>query len=189
MKETIDFTKTDGDGEIIYIPTREEHVRKVRRLWGWCIGIASILFFGSWVSIYVMFQMGFTIQQVWAIFGIAFPVCIASYGLAFFIPVMLTSTYRMWLGIEMSRRGLEIGEKTAANLLKAEEKLDKLEAALSLVEKGDHPLMKAFREEMEKLRLEVRGRLEGEVDDALSQGEAEAEAILKGEPPVDPKQG
>jgi hypothetical protein len=119
----------------------------------------------------------------WALFGIAFPVCIASYGLAFFVPVMLTSTYRMWLAIEMSRKGLQLGEKTASNLLLLEEKIERLEKFLQTLEDGEHPLVDTFKEEMLLLRQEIHGRVEGEVSDALAEGEAEAAAILKGEQP------
>jgi hypothetical protein len=166
-----------------YIPTREEHVRRVRQLWMLCGGIASFIFLASTLGVVAMYAKGYTTQQVWAVFGIGFPVCIASYGMAFFIPVMLTSTYRMRLAIEMSRKGLEIGEKTASNLVKAEAKLDLLEEILKKVDKGDHPLIKIFREEMEKLRQEIHGRVEGEVDEALAAGEAEAAEILGERPP------
>jgi len=168
----------DTKDEIIAIPTRAEHNRKVRRLWWICISVATTVFLGSGLSIYVAFRIGYTVQQVWAVFGIAFPICVACYGAAFFVPVMLTSTYRMWLAIEMSRKGLELGEKTASNLLLLEEKIERLEKFLQTLEEGDHPLVETFKEEMGLLREEIRGRVDGEVGDALAEGEAEAEAIL-----------
>lgn len=168
----------DTSKEIIVIPTRAEHNRKVRRLWWICISVATTVFLGSGLSIYVAFRIGYTVQQVWAVFGIAFPICVACYGAAFFVPVMLTSTYRMWLAIEMSRKGLELGEKTASNLLLLEEKIERLEKFLKSAEDGSHPLVETFKGEMRLLREEIRGRVEG-VGDALAEGEAEAEAILK----------
>jgi hypothetical protein len=103
---------------------------------------------------------------------------------------MLTSTYRMWLAIEMSRKGLELGEKTASNLLLLEEKIERLEKFLKSAEDGSHPLVNTFKEEMRLLREEIGGRVEGEVSDALAEGEAEAAAILRGEPaPESPKPG
>jgi hypothetical protein len=168
----------DTKDEIIAIPTRAEHNRKVRRLWWICISVATTVFLGSGLSILILFKVGYTMQQVWAVFGIAFPICVASYGAAFFVPVMLTSTYRMWVAIEMSRKGLELGEKTADNLLLLEEKIERLEKFLKSAEDGSHPLVETFKEEMRLLREEIRGRVDG-VGDALAQGEAEAEAILK----------
>jgi len=170
----------DTKEEVIAIPTRAEHTRRVRRLWWVCISIATTVFLGSGLSICILFKIGYTMQQVWAVFGIAFPICVASYGAAFFVPVMLTSTYRMWVAIEMSRKSLILGEKTADNLLMLEEKIERLEKFLESLEKGDHPLVETFKDEMQLLREEIRGRVDGEVGDALAEGEAEAAAILEG---------
>jgi hypothetical protein len=177
------------------IPTREEHARTIRRLWWLCIGLATFICVSAITIIVVLIYSGVSTQTIWAVFGIGFPIVIASYAMAFFVPVMITSVLRMGLGIEMSRQGLEVGIDTSkqlgdyrGELHQAQEKVDRW---IETANKKLDEFLKAFREEMGKLRREIRherGRVVGEMDEALAEGEKEAEAILRGEepPPKEP---
>lgn len=95
------------------IPTREAHDRFIRRIWKLCIGMAAAVFLLTGGIVLALFLAGHDSKKVVEISTAVFQVLVLSYGLGFFVPAFLTSLFKMSLGVEMSRRGLEIGEETS----------------------------------------------------------------------------
>lgn len=176
------------------IPTREEHEEKVRKLWRTCRHLAIIIFLITGGITGGLLIGGVDPAKVVAISTAVFQVILLSYGMGFFVPAFLTSLERLALGIEMNRQGLEIAERTAKILDKIDDAIDKrleradrlltkLEKAADEAEKGDHPIIKrvetTFQSEMKLLRHDIRQERDGvenELDAALAEGEAAAEA-------------
>lgn len=98
------------------VPTREEHRRFIRRLWKTCIVLATVLFVVAGVVVAGLFFAGHAPDRVVEISTAIFQVIVLSYGMGFFVPAFLTSLVKMSMGVEMSRKGLEIGKTTAAIL-------------------------------------------------------------------------
>lgn len=123
-------------GEEWKIPSREEHNRFIRKVWNLCIIGAALVFVITGTTVLVMILMGYDSKTIVNASTTCFQMILLPYGLGYVAPTLATSLLKMALGVEMSRRGLEIGEQTAQSLtdLKTETK--------PLVEKGDRVLTK-----------------------------------------------
>lgn len=106
----------------------------------------------------------------------------------FMYPYFLRVEAKQDVSLAMGHDSVDIMAKVDAALEKRLERVDRImeriERAVEQADKGEHPLVKVFREEMEKLRLEVRQAKEAterELDEALEEGEREA-AEVAGDP-------
>jgi len=193
-QRAVDLVKADdGSWEI---PTREEHRRSIRKMWIVCNLIAFGVFLSAGGTVAALALKGYQWALIVAVSTSIFQVIVMSYALAFFVPSFLTSLSKLSLGIEMSRRSLEMGQKSVDTLEKVDKAIEsrlervdglvgKLERMLEQAEKGEHPLLKrleeTFRLEMKGLREAVREKkreAEEELDEALAEGEREADEIL-----------
>lgn len=175
------------------IPSREEHNKQTRKLWINCIVIGCVIFVLIGGLMAYLFLTGHDTKKVVEVSTVTFQVLAVSYMACLFIPVLLVSLMRVTLGIEMSRKGLEIGNRTTGVLEKldgaVEEKLergdrifDRIERFLDAAEKGDHPIVKTFEREMESLRSEIRAKkdeTDADLNAALDEGEREAENLTE----------
>jgi hypothetical protein len=176
--------------EALSIPTDAEQKASIRRLWLTCIAAAAMVFLITGGVVLALFLKGYDSKKVVEVSTAIFQVLMLSYGMGFFVPALITSLRTMALGVRMSRKGLEIGEQTAQviekvdkaiddRLARADNLLNTLDDAVKGIDKGDGPLLKVFRDEMQKLRDEVkaaRGSADSELNAALDQGELEAAA-------------
>lgn len=185
----------------VKIPTEAEHRAFIRRLWKTCIAAAIAIFVVTGGVVLALFLKGHDSKKIVEVSTAVFQVLVLSYGMGFFVPAFLTSLINMALGVKMSRKGLEIGQETAnvlervddaieKRLARVDKLIDSAERVVEEMEKGEGPLLKVFREEMEKLRKEVKGAREStetEMSEALDQGEIEAgrqgESELEDGPP------
>jgi hypothetical protein len=118
------------------VPSRAEHKRFIKRVWIICNCIAFMVFFVTGGTLCVLFLKGYDSKDIVNTSTAVFQVMMVSYGMGFFVPAFLTSLIKMSLGVEMSRRGIEIGVKTAQNLDEMRQEIK------PLVEKGDRVLTK-----------------------------------------------
>jgi hypothetical protein len=157
-----------------HIPSREEHDRFIRRMWMYC-GIAAVtVFFLTGGVVLALFLSGHEIQKIVEVSTAIFQVVILSYGLGFFVPCLLTSLFKMALGVEMSREGLEIGQKTAqilnkvdeaieSRLDKADRILERIDRAVAEIDKGEHPTFKKLTDTLKSAEAHmeaIRRRIE-----------------------------
>jgi len=98
------------------IPSREDHDRLIRKLWMGCIVGALLIFVSSGTTALTMWRLGYDSGSIQHVSTVVFQVILLPYGLGFVAPMLATSLIKMSLGVEMSRRGLEVAEATAATL-------------------------------------------------------------------------
>jgi len=177
------------------IPTRAEHKRLIRRLWKWCLILAVLVFLGTASTLVTLWTLGFSPSEVLDYSTTSFQVLVLSYGMGFFIPILVTSVLMVALGIEMNRQALVIGSRSAdvlakvdsnidKRMVRADTLMDKFEKQMDDAEKGKHPLADrfeaSFQKEMKKLRAEIRNKgteTDEELTEALEEGEREAAEI------------
>lgn len=104
------------------IPTREAHDALIRRLWIGCLVGALVIFVASGSTVLTMARLGYDSGAIQHVSTVLFQVILLPYGLGFVAPMLATSVIKMALGVEMSRKGLEVAEATAETLaeIKAE---------------------------------------------------------------------
>ena len=172
------------------IQSREEHDKKVRRIWwtGGLIGFAMFAFMLGMVI--VMNRMGYESKDIVSVQLILVYIFVPVYGLGFVASALATSLLKMGLGVEMSREGLDIGKKTVeiaenvdkavgTRLKRADALMTRMDNTLDALDRGEHALVKVFRQEMTKLRAEIRNereRADGEIAEALEEGERGVQA-------------
>jgi len=98
------------------IPTREEHDRLIRKLWVSCVVGALLVFAASGTTALTMWRLGYDSGSIQHVSTVVFQVILLPYGLGFVAPMLATSLIKMSLGVEMSRKGLEVAESTADTL-------------------------------------------------------------------------
>lgn len=108
------------------IPTKAEFEASIKKLWKTCIFLSIGLFFISGSATAGMFLAGLDPKTTVAISTTIFQVLVLSYGMAFFVPAFMTSLRTMALGVHMSRKGLDVGEKTAKHIDQLQSKLNAL---------------------------------------------------------------
>lgn len=134
------------------IPTREEHVQFIRRIWRICIVMASFVFLSTGGIVLAMFLIGHDSKKIVEVSTSIFQVMMLSYGLGFFVPAFLTSLTKMSMAVEMSRKGLELGKKTAEHLDRLQADLSPVLGDLKAAVKDAHAIMKELRgNELEKI--------------------------------------
>jgi hypothetical protein len=156
------------------IPTTDQHKRKIRLLWKSCIIAAAAILVVVGGLVLALFLKGYDSKKIVEVSTTVFQVLVLSYGMGFFVPCLMTSILNMWLGIEMSRVGLELGQQTA-NILSTLDKainsrLEKLDGVLEKAEKAlaladhpeDHPLVRKFEKALLDFQAEA-GKLHFEV--------------------------
>jgi hypothetical protein len=143
-------------------------------------------------TITTLFIQNKDVHKIVATSTIFFQVVIAMFAMAFTIPIFLEQRRNFIVGLELSRRGLEMGERTVSTLEKLDDSVedrlkrsdrifDRIEKFLDTVEAGDHPMVKrleqTFKDEMASLRAELKGKkqqVDDELNAALDEGEREA---------------
>ena len=90
--------------------------RRIKKLWKICIFSSVGIFSVSSVVMAAFLLAGHDPKAILTVFTLVFQVLVMTYALSFFIPLMLGSYLKMGIGIEMSKEGLEIGEKTSSTL-------------------------------------------------------------------------
>jgi len=146
------------------IRTREEHKAFIRRIWTICIAMAILVFVTTGGIVAALFMAGYDSKRVVEISTSIFQVVVLSYGLGFFVPAFLTSLITMYLGVEMSRRGLEIGEQTAQHI-------DRLQGELKTMVSEFKEGTKEAKQAMVEIRdyLRDQKRVENKLEDSLAQ--------------------
>lgn len=181
------------------IPTREEHRRLMRRIWFWSIMVATMVFLGMASGVLLLVAKKVDAAKIIVVSTVAFQIIACSYIAGFFIPGFISSLVKMGIAVEMSRLGLEIGQKSAKTLERldgsVEERLAKADAVMTKMEKladaleaGKHPVLdrleKAFDRMTNRVVSSIDGakkKADGEFADALAEGEREAAAITQGD--------
>jgi len=120
------------------IPSREEHNKLIRFIWRACIGGALFSFIAMAGTVLTMYLMGRDTKKIVEVQLIMVYLILPAYAIGYVAPTLATSLIKMSLGVEMSRRGLDIGEQTADTLdtFQRETKpmIDKSERVLTKVE-------------------------------------------------------
>jgi len=129
------------------VPSRQEHDRLIRKVWTLCGIGAALVVVGTGGTVWWMFHVGYDPKRIVEISTAIFQVLVLGYGLGFFVPMLITSVLKMGLGVEMSRQGIEIGEKTVD--------------AVEEVQREIKPILRDARE--------VIGAVRGLVDDLKAQ--------------------
>lgn len=91
------------------IPTREEHDRRIRRIWTVCIAIATVCFLAMGGTVIGMASTGYDSKSIVNVLLIAVYIVVPLYGVGYMGPAFATS-------LVMGRRGIEIGEKTSETM-------------------------------------------------------------------------
>lgn len=149
------------------IPSREQHKAFIRRLWKSCLFAALAIFLITGTLMLTLFMKGYDSKKILEVSTVVFQILVLSYGMGFFVPAFLTSLFNMALGVEMSRKGLEIGDKTAkildqvdkaieGRLVRMDSLFDKLEKTAEMAEKGEHPLVKQLTLDIQKAGGTIR---------------------------------
>jgi hypothetical protein len=175
----------------IKIPTRAEHDRFIRLLWKWCIAVAFIMFFVTGGIVAALFLSGHDTKKVVEVSTAIFQVLMLSYGLGFFVPMLTTSLLKMSLGVEMSRKGLEIGQETSQTLVKLQNEIKPLVEDAKQIMDELRPMIREFKENdfgkvhkvLDKFAYELNGggkldRLVNSVERIAKRTESKADDAL-----------
>lgn len=182
------------------IPTRAEHKKRTRRIWMLCICFSLFVLVSMGGTVLILVSKDQDIHRIVAITTVTFQVIIGMFATGFTTPLFLEQRLNFVLGLEMSRRGLDITDRMSGTLekvdraidqrlVRVDKLLDSAEKAATQFEKGDGPLIKMFKDEMQKLRqsiTEKKTETETELDEALAEGEREAAEIERGGKPTAP---
>src|SRR4029077_16785437 len=156
------------------IPTTDQHKRKIRLLWKSCIIAACAILVIVGGLVLCLFLKGYDSKKIVEVSTTVFQVLVLSYGMGFFVPCLMTSILNMWLGIEMSRVGLELGQQTAnilgqvdtainSRLEKADLLFVKAEEALAILDHPEeHPIIQKIDKAVLYFKAEA-AKLQGEV--------------------------
>jgi len=172
------------------IPTRAEHKKRTRRIWALCICFSLFVLVSMGGTVLILMTKDQDIHKVVAFTTVTFQVIIGMFATGFTTPLFLEQRLNFVLGLEMSRRGLDMTDKMSGTMEKVDKaidqrlvRVDRLLDGAERLEKGDHPLVKVFRDEMGKLRQEIRDKkaeTESELTEALEEGERAAAEIEQG---------
>lgn len=105
------------------IQTRAEHNREVRRLWVVCGIMATLVLLAAAGGVFALLSQGQPWSKIANICAVTFGIIILAYGISVFIPSLFTSLKRMALSMDLGRRGLEVGQQTAAVLLEVRKEI------------------------------------------------------------------
>jgi len=172
------------------IPTRAEQKKRARRIWMLCISFSLFVLVSMGGTILGLIIADQEIQRIVAFSTVTFQVIIGMFATGFTTPLFLEQRLNFVLGLEMSRRGLDVTDKMSGTMDKVDKaiderlvRVDRLLDGAERLEKGDHPLVKVFKDEMGKLRQEIRDKkaeTETELTEALEEGERAAAEIEHG---------
>lgn len=176
------------------IPTRAEQKTRSRRIWGMCICFSLFVLVSMGGTLLILVIQDQEIHRIVAFSTVTFQVIIGMFATGFTTPLFLEQRLNFILSVEMGRRGLEATNQMTGVLDKMDKaidqrlvRVDRLLDGAEKFEKADHPLIKVFRDEMQKLRQEIREKkaeTENELGEALDEGErAAAEIEQGGKPP------
>lgn len=190
--QTLPVVPEDTKREEFRIPSEAEHKRLIRRIFLACIvaGVAVFLVSGGIVT--ALFVKGYDSKKVVEVSTAVFQVLSMTAGVAFFIPLGLTSIVTLLLGIRMNRKSVGVLDKLDGAIESRLERVDRLvlkaEEAFHNAERGEVPASlrnmlddakKFVVTELGKLRDDIRGArasTEEELTRALDEGERELEA-------------
>jgi hypothetical protein len=160
--------------EQVKIRTREEHKRFIRRIWVICIVMAVLVFGTTGGIVGALFLAGYDSKKVVEISTSIFQVVCLSYGLGFFVPAFLTSLITMHLGVEMSRKALDIGEQTANHVDRLQGELKNMvnEFKTSLTD------AKAALTKAEQAMVEIRDHIKEQKREANKLEDSLAQEVL-----------
>lgn len=125
--------------DIIKIPTRAEHKAAVRRIWKNCIIVGLSVIATMTSIVFSMMLAGFSHNLIVAFTTVLFQVIIAGVFTGFTTPYFLETRVNMNIGMDMSRRVMEISNETARNLGGMEKRLE------PMVKRGEEVLAKLER--------------------------------------------
>lgn len=172
------------------IPTRAEQKKRSMRIWAACICFSLFVLVSMGGTILILMTTNQDIHRIVAFSTVTFQVIIGMFATGFTTPLFLEQRLNFILSVEMGRRGLEATAQMSQVLDKIDKAIDqrlvRVDNLIGMMEKGDGPLITVFRDEMKKLREEIREKkteTETELAEALDEGEREAADIEAGKPP------
>lgn len=147
------------------IPSRAEHDALVRKIWKLCLIGAVLLFATTGTTVLVMWKLGYDSKAIVNVSTIVFQVVLLPYGLGYVAPTLATSLLKMALGVEMSRRGLEIADSTAGTLEKLNRDVTPVVADVKELVSDLKPMIAEFRKQdsakihgvLERMEKELNG--------------------------------
>lgn len=158
------MTENRKDEEDFVVPSRADHNRFIRKLWTYCISAAVGVFIVTGGIVGWLFMIGYDSKKIVEVSTSIFQVLILSYGMGFFVPTLLTSLFKMSLGVEMSRKALEIGNQTAENLVSLKDEMAGIIKDIKPIVEDARKLVDTFKaEEMTNARNALH-RLEHELN-------------------------
>lgn len=95
------------------IPSRVEHDLFIRRIWKLCAIGATLCLVAMGGTVVVMGLLGYDSKTIANVQLIAVYIVLPAYAIGYVAPALATSLIKMSLGVEMSRRGLDVGRQTA----------------------------------------------------------------------------
>lgn len=168
------------------IPTRAEQKARARRIWILCVSFSLFVLVSMGGTVLILVFSKQDIQRIVAFSTVTFQVIIGMFATGFTTPLFLEQRLNFILGLEMSRRGTDVMDKIDKNIDDRLQRVDKLLDSADQLKDGKGALIQVFREEMEKLRKEIRSskaETETELAEALDEGERAAAEIEGGKPP------
>jgi len=165
------------------IPTREEHARSIRRIWIICLLIAAGIFIGFGGMIAMLFIQNVEMKRIVETSTVCFQIIIAAFATGFSVPYFLDTRSNLYLGIEMSRKGLEVGCKTADNLDTLRQEIKPVMADAKTVIAEIRDLIKEAKEEIAKIKSDGHGKLDrlvAAVEKLAAKADAKADDMLEG---------
>lgn len=165
--------------EPFQIPSRAEQKRRARRIWMLCIFFSLFVLVSMGGTILILIVQRQDIQRVVAFSTVTFQVIIGMFATGFTTPLFLEQRLNFLIGLEMSRRSVDVLDKVDDNIGQRLKRVDLLLDSAEQMKEGKGALIQVFREEMAKLRKEIRAsktETENELSAALDEGERAANA-------------
>lgn len=168
--------------EQFQIPSRAEQKRRARRIWMLCILFSLFVLVSMGGTVLILVVSKQDIQRIVAFSTVTFQVIIGMFATGFTTPLFLEQRLNFLIGLEMSRRSVDVLDKVDDNIDKRLKRVDLLLDSAEQMKEGKGALIQVFRDEMKKLRDEIRGTketTETELAAALDEGERAAADIEK----------
>lgn len=146
------------------IPTRDEHNRLIRKIWKGCLIASAVALSVMLTIVSVMFMMGYDPQKIVAVMLIAVYIVVPVYGIGYIGPAFATSLLKMGMAVEMSREGLDIGNKTADTISEVKGEIKPLVKDLQGIVADLKPMIEDFRKQDSGKVHKILERLDGEMN-------------------------
>jgi len=146
------------------IPTRDEHNRLIRKIWKGCLIASAVALSVMLTIVSVMFMMGYDPQKIVSVMLIAVYIVVPVYGIGYIGPAFATSLLKMGMAVEMSREGLDIGNKTADTISEVKGEIKPLVKDLQGIVTDLKPMIEDFRKQDSGKVHKILERLDGEMN-------------------------